>query len=245
MATIVYANRAAGARHDHAEQVLVRAANAAGRAPVLDRERPWRWHLFGSRAELHLARPRPAHNDAGTARLLVDCGSALHHAVVALRGEGARVRVDRCPDPQRPDLLASICVDGFGPPTPAEVRAHRTIALRAATVARAGPAALPVPAVAAMESAAARAGARLRQLDAGSDDPVAGQTLIEADVDAPLGWLRAGEALSAVALAAAEHGLAVLPNPALIAGGRGHVAVPVELAVADRRSARRTGHRAI
>jgi len=246
MATIVYVNRAAGVRHLRAEQALARAAGAARRAPVLNRERPWRWELSGDRAELHLARPGPAQNRAARARNLVDCGSALHHALVALHGAGARLSVDRLPDPAWPDVLASLCVDGFGPPTPAEIRAHRAIALRVTTVARPGPVALPASALAAMGSAAAQAGARLRLPDAGPDHPdgpAADRALIEAEADSPLGWLRAGEALSAVALAAADHGLAVLPDPALLADGRGHVAVPVELAVADRRSARRTGQR--
>jgi hypothetical protein len=237
MATIVYLDRAAGGRHHHAERTLARAANAARRAPVLDGERPWRWQLSGDRAELHLARSGTAPDGTGTARLMINCGSALHHAVVALRGQGARVSVERCPDPLWPDLLAGVRVDGFGTPTPAEVRAHRAIALRATTVTRPGPAAIPVPARAAMKSAAERSGARLRLPDDAADDPAGGRALVEPDVDSPSGWLRAGEALSAVVLAAAEHGLAVLPGPALVAGARGNLAVPLRLAAADRGSA--------
>jgi hypothetical protein len=237
MATIVYLDRAAGARHRHAEQALARAANAARRAPVLGGERPWRWQLSGDRAELHLARPGPVQDTAGAPRLLIDCGSALHHAVVALGGDGALVSVDRFPDSRQPDLLASVRVDGVGGPTPAQIRAHRAIALRPAPITWPDPAVIPAAALAAMESAAQQAGARLRLPRAGSDDPAAGRPLIEPDVDSPLGWLRAGEALSAVALSAAEHGLAVLPFAALVADLQGHFVVPLRLAVADRRPA--------
>jgi hypothetical protein len=180
--------------------------------------------------------------------MLVDCGSALHHAVVALRGQGARVRVDRCPDPLWPDLLASVSVDGLGAPTPAEVRAHRAIALRPVSIAvevRPDDAAVPAAALALMESAAAQAGARLRPCAAGPDDPAGAAAVIEADIDSPQGWLRAGEALSAVALTVAECGLVVLPGPGLVAGARGWLAVPLRLAAADRRTATRlAGERA-
>jgi hypothetical protein len=70
-----------------------------------------------------------------------------------------------------------------------------------------------------------------------ADGPDAGRALIEPDVDSPYGWLSAGEALSAVALAAAGHRLAVLPDRATVADARGGVAVPLRLAVSDRRPA--------
>jgi hypothetical protein len=238
MATIVYPDRAASGRHPRAEQTLARAATAARRAPVMGDERPWRWRLTGDRAELHLAGGWPASAGAGLARSLIDCGSALHHALVVLRGEGARTRVDRFPDPRRQGLLAIVRLDGFGTVTPAEVRTYRTVALRSTIVAGPDRVAVSAPARLALESAAAEAGARLRLIEGGPDDPGAGRSLIETDLGPPRGWLSEGEALSAVTLAAVEHGLAAFPGPEPVADRRGFVAVSLRLAVPDRRPVR-------
>jgi hypothetical protein len=229
MATIVFPDRAASARHPRAEQVLARAATAARRAPVMGDERPWRWHLAGDSAELYLA-------GHGTALSLIDCGSALHHALVVLAGEGARALVELFPDPRRRDLLARVRIDTFGPATPAEIRTYRAIALRSTIAAVPGGPAIPAAAKAAMKSAAARAGSHLRL----PDRPGAQVALIETELDGPPGWLRQGQARSAVALAAAEHRLAVLPDGGLVVDRRGRAAVPLRFAVPDRQRPVRT-----
>ena len=210
----------------------------ARRAPVLGGERPWRWHLAGNEAELYLAGSGNAYDGPDPVRVLIDCGSALHHALVVLRGEGARMRVERFPDPRRPDLLAQVRLHGFGPPTPAEIRALRMVALRPG-VSRPGRAAIHASTLVAMESAAAHVGACLRLLDGDPDGPDADRAFIGTNVDPPRGWLTVGEALSAVALTAAEHGLAALPDRGAVLDGRGRAAVPLRLGLPGRRPATR------
>lgn len=207
MSIIVYPDRALSARHSLVEPVLARAAVAAGKAPTLGPDRPWCWQIVGDRAELHrMAAPSRAGADE-PARQLVSCGSALHHAVTALAGEGALVRVAYLPRSTEPTLLAVLTVDALGTPTPADVRGYQSISLRASAASMSGqPSRSPLtPAV--LTSAAETVGARLRLVE---QDP--GCALIEVDPDGSRGWLRAGEALSAVTLAAVQQRLTAIPD---------------------------------
>jgi hypothetical protein len=54
--------------------------------------------------------------------LLLSCGAALHHARVALNAAGWAARVERLPDPQRPELLARITLGDTVPPDPENQR---------------------------------------------------------------------------------------------------------------------------
>ncbi len=143
---------------------------------------------------------------------IVDCGSALHHALVALAGEGAVVRVDRLADPDTPGRLAEVWLAGFRLPVPADVRAYQALSLRGRGV-RAVPAAAadhdPLPALRA--AAAAQGACRV------ATDAVGGRyrdAVIVAERDTPVGWLNAGEALSAVAIAAAIARVEIVHGPA-------------------------------
>jgi hypothetical protein len=120
-----------------------------------------------------------------------DSGAALPHACTVLAGEGARTDVDLLPDPAAPDRLATLHVTAFGAASPAEIRAHRAVTLRSATVAPAGRPSVPSSAFRALGAAAAAHGAIL-------DD--GGLVAVGADQAAVLSL---GQALSAVALTAA------------------------------------------
>ena len=85
------------------------ALTLATRAPSVHNTQPWRWavgehslHLFAD-PELHLR-----HTDPDRRELMVSCGIALHHAVVALAALGWRARIHRFPNPADPMHLASL-----------------------------------------------------------------------------------------------------------------------------------------
>ena len=84
-----------------------RVVELACRAPSVHNTQPWRWRVDGDRIELRADRSRQLPvADPGGRSLLISCGAALHHAIVAAAGLGYDARVVRHPDPEQPDLLA-------------------------------------------------------------------------------------------------------------------------------------------
>lgn len=92
------------------EATLLRAVESAVRAPSVVNSQPWRWRidrvtgidLFADR-DRHLTTI-----DADGRGLLLSCGAALQHLVVALAGLGWSAQVDRFPDPENSDHLARV-----------------------------------------------------------------------------------------------------------------------------------------
>jgi nitroreductase len=92
------------------EVTLLRALESAMRAPSVYNSQPWRWRvdpvvgidLFADR-DRHLTTI-----DADGRDLLLSCGAALEHLVVALAGLGWAAQVDRFPDPEDSDHLARV-----------------------------------------------------------------------------------------------------------------------------------------
>jgi hypothetical protein len=96
---------AAGDRADDARAVVV----LARQAPSVHNTQPWRWRVDGQVLELRADRARQlARSDPSGRNLMISCGAALHHAVVAAAGLGRSMSVTRFPDPEEPDLLARI-----------------------------------------------------------------------------------------------------------------------------------------
>ena len=137
----------------------------AVRAPSVHNSQPWRWrvgdhslHLYAD-PTLHLPNTDPDRRD-----LMLSCGAALHHCVVALAALGWQARVHRFPNPLEANHLAAI-----------EVYRHAASELDV-TLAAAIPrrrtdrriySSWPVPhvVIALMGARAARAGVMLRQID--------------------------------------------------------------------------------
>ena len=95
------------ARFDAAD--LWASLGLAVRAPSVHNSQPWRWriaprgvHLFTDSSR-RLPRTDPEGRDA-----VISCGAALHHLLVALAARGQGARVDRLPDPSRPEHLATV-----------------------------------------------------------------------------------------------------------------------------------------
>ncbi|GAA4930022.1 Acg family FMN-binding oxidoreductase [Actinoplanes utahensis] len=81
---------------DEVKRALVQAADAARFAPSIHNTQPWRWVVRGDRLELHgVAERQLREQDPDGRMLLLSCGTALHHARVALDAEGWRHEVER------------------------------------------------------------------------------------------------------------------------------------------------------
>lgn len=92
------------------EATLLRAVGSALRAPSVYNSQPWRWRVDPT-AGIDLFADRDRHLttiDAAGRDLLMSCGAALAHLVVALAGLGWSATVDRFPDPEDSDHLARV-----------------------------------------------------------------------------------------------------------------------------------------
>jgi hypothetical protein len=89
--------------------VLQGAMAMACRAPSLHNSQPWRWMSDGKALHLFADRTRMMFSaDAAGRELLLSCGAALDHLVVAMAATGWDTAVERFPDPLDPDHLATV-----------------------------------------------------------------------------------------------------------------------------------------
>lgn len=147
-------------------QAVGAALTLATRAPSIDNTQPWRWRV--DRTRLHLyANPglQLPITDPDGRDLILSCGAALNHCVVALAAMGWRSDVHRLPDPADPDHLAAIAVYPHSP-EPADVTLAAAITQRRTD--RRIYSARPVASgdIAAMAALAAQMGVVLRHVDA-------------------------------------------------------------------------------
>ncbi len=160
--------------------------------------------------------------------LLVDSGAALHHAITVLSGEGARVAVDLLPDPSASHRLATLTVTSFGVPTPAGIRAHRAVSLRASTVSPAGRVTVPATAI---EALAAEGATFDRLSGVTAADQASHTALLVAGGTDSASLMHLGRALSRVVLTAAMERLAITVADGLTAGSGGRPAIRIDVGV--------------
>ena len=100
---------------------LITAVEHALRAPSVHNTQPWRWRITDDAVQLHADWNRHlVATDPGRRDLVLSCGAALHHLLVALAAQGLAVQVDRLPDPEDSGHLATVTVrPGAGHPADA------------------------------------------------------------------------------------------------------------------------------
>ena len=93
--------------------VIANAVGVACRAPSLHNSQPWRWRASSTVVDL-LADPRRVVRSADSSgrEALIGCGAALDHFRVVMAAAGWNTAVDRFPNPDKLDHVASI---GFTP----------------------------------------------------------------------------------------------------------------------------------
>jgi hypothetical protein len=151
--------------HFPSHETIHAALSLATRAPSVHNTQPWIWrvgedslHLYAN-WDLHLPNTDPDGRD-----LLLSCGIALHHCVVALSALGWQAKIHRQPNLDDPDHLAAVEVF---PRSPSEVDITLAAAIPHRLTDRRRYSPMPVPAnyIALMGARTARAGVMLRQIE--------------------------------------------------------------------------------
>ena len=90
-------------------EVIKSAVQLACRAPSLHNSQPWRWVADGGSLKLFLDRDRVVHStDRSGREAIISCGVVLDHLRVATAAAGWTATVDRFPNPNNLDHLASV-----------------------------------------------------------------------------------------------------------------------------------------
>src|SRR5580693_10223493 len=89
-------------------EVIKDAVSSACRAPSLHNSQPWRWLFSGGQLRLFLDPSRVTNTDQSAREALISCGATLDHLRVAMAAAGWQSQIDRFPNPNSPNHLASI-----------------------------------------------------------------------------------------------------------------------------------------
>lgn len=134
-------------------------------APSVHNTQPW---SFAPRADgldvLVDERRALPHQDPAGRELVLSCGAASLHAELAVRGLGRACRSRLLPDPERPEVVARLVVDGSEPPTEEELRLLEAVPRRHTDRGAFADWPVPVPVLDALGRAAAVEGAWLQVL---------------------------------------------------------------------------------
>lgn len=141
------------------------ALSLAIRAPSVHNSQPWKWrvgdrslHLY-AHPDLHLA-----HTDPDARDLILSCGAALNHCVVALAALGWQTKIHRLPNAADPDHLAALVPHRY-PATEVDVALAAAIPRRRTDRRHYSTWPVLPGDIALMAARAARAGVMLRRLD--------------------------------------------------------------------------------
>ncbi|MEV6276723.1 hypothetical protein [Nocardia sp. NPDC051832] len=182
------------------------ALSLAAQAASVHGEQRWQWRVETSALQLFLdpARAGPP-VDAEQRALLLGCGLAVHHLCTAFRARGWSAIVHRLPDPADPDHVATVGLVRRRA-TPLDAALYRAITRRTeCEFRRAQP--IPPGFLGLADERAATLGAAVRRVPGPPLSGYAEVLAIGTSSDDRESRLRAGEALSAVLLTAANVGL--------------------------------------
>ncbi|MDT4912522.1 MAG: hypothetical protein QOC66_1650 [Pseudonocardiales bacterium] len=143
--------------------LLRRAAVRATYAPSVHNTQPWRLVVSADRLDLFVDRTRQLPVlDPTSRQMTISCGCALLNARVSLAADGLEVDVERFPDPQRADLLASMSVTTYPAPSDTGLAAlDAVLEVRQTNRREFAGAQIPAEVVEALERAAAAEGSEL------------------------------------------------------------------------------------
>ncbi len=137
----------------------------ASRAPSVHNTQPWRWRVDAASLHLYADAERQLPNTDPDGRdLILSCGTALHHCVVAFAAVGWRSKVTRLPNPAEPDHLASIELSPY-PADAADIALAAAIPRRRTDRRHYSSWPVPVGDIALMAARAARNGVTLCQVE--------------------------------------------------------------------------------
>jgi nitroreductase len=88
--------------------VIKDAVQIACRAPSLHNSQPWQWVFNRGQLRLFLDPSRVMDTDHSAREALISCGAALDHLRVAMAAAGWQSHIDRFPEPNSANHLASI-----------------------------------------------------------------------------------------------------------------------------------------
>ncbi|WP_328460773.1 nitroreductase [Actinoplanes sp. NBC_00393] len=147
---------------DEVTRALVQAADAARFAPSIHNTQPWRWVVRAGRLELFGVSERQLlEQDPSGRMLLLSCGTALHHAQVALTAEGWRHEVKR----PAAEPLATIKPIEHEPVRPEATRHFQMLQVRRTDRRTVTDDAVPEDTLRHLTKATEEGGARLHVLD--------------------------------------------------------------------------------
>ncbi len=89
-------------------KVIQDAVTAACRAPSLHNSQPWQWVYSDGQLRLFLDPSRVMDTDQSAREALIGCGAALHHLRVAMAAAGWEAHVERFPNSDSPNHVASM-----------------------------------------------------------------------------------------------------------------------------------------
>lgn len=222
--------------------------HVASRAPSVKNSQPWRWRVGRDGVDIHADWSRQlGEADSDRRDVLLSCGAALDHCVVALAAAGWYPRVHRFPDPDDAGHLALIEVVER-PPAQALIELAAAIPRRRADRRRYSARSIPAGTLELFHIGAARSEVTLGVVPkirwahhdegdvtlgyGGRAEPhadAAALLVLGTDADDDLRRLRAGETLSQIILWATEMGLATCPLTEPLTNQRDRLALACEV----------------
>ncbi|WP_229069562.1 nitroreductase family protein [Actinoplanes sp. DH11] len=149
---------------EEVKKALVQAADAARFAPSIHNTQPWRWVVRDGRLELYgVAERQLTEQDPEGRMLLLSCGTALHHAQVALDAEGWRYEITRPESPENGPIAVIRPADRAAI-SPDATRHFQMLQVRRTDRRTVSDEAVPDDVVSSLVKAAEEAGARLHVL---------------------------------------------------------------------------------
>ncbi|MDG4808658.1 nitroreductase [Micromonospora sp. WMMD1120] len=145
---------------------LAEAAATAGHAPSVHNTQPWRWRVLPDALELRSVADRQlAASDPDGRLLAISCGTALHHARIALAAQGWRAAVRRLPDPDDSELMARLTDLSRSTADPDAMRLVQCMRIRHTDRRPVSDEPVPTAAIEQITHAVTAEGCRMRVLD--------------------------------------------------------------------------------